>query len=342
MRKAAFISAVLLAFASFGAEAQSLTKMDVGSSGSTSFVNLACVVAKQGGFFEKHGLDVTFVESNGGSRAAAAVLSGDVGITCTGGSYAINAARQGQSLKFVLPILNQLTMSFTVANDAIEKAGITPDTPANEVMKKLKGITIGSSNPGGSADTFLRYLIKFNGLNPDTDFNILPLGSDMANILATFDRGLIKAGAYSSPFPEYVEQKGAGKVVVSLMRGDIKELAGTYYCGLLVNERFAQANPKLIQGVVSGVADAMLFIHSDTAKARDLAAQYIKPSDRKMFDAAFDAMVKAIPSKIELLQWDGFEKLLRYQEQAEGRPGPAVTFDQVARNDFIQAYLAAN
>jgi ABC-type nitrate/sulfonate/bicarbonate transport system substrate-binding protein len=52
-------------------------------------------VAKEAGLFEKHGLDLTLIYLDGGSKATQAMMSGDVPIAQIGGNAPI-VARSGR------------------------------------------------------------------------------------------------------------------------------------------------------------------------------------------------------------------------------------------------------
>jgi len=344
LRRAFRLPAALALTATLGllapTESGAAEAIDFGLSSSTSLVNLPCFVAKEAGLFEKYGLDVEFVDSNSGSKAATAIIAGDVGIGCTGGSYAIRAAQRGQSLKFVLPVLDQLTLALSVRDDVLEERGITADTPPKEIVRKLKGIHIGVSSPGSSTAEFAQFLITWAGMNPDSDFTIVPVGGNVLNVMAALERKTIDAATFSSPVPEWIEMHDEGRTVISLARGDIEELRGAYYVGLLVNKGFAEDHPEQVQAAVNAIADAQRMIREDPDKARQIGEKFLSEMDPKVYKAAFATIAQAVPETIKPMEWDGLRKLAEYGNEAKGAEGVKLTFDDVARNDFIQTYLA--
>ena len=71
-------------------------------------------IMKEAGLYEKHGLDVTLIYLDGGSRAIQVLLSGDVPIVQGGGNSPVAARLRGGDVTLIAGIVNVLAYSLIV------------------------------------------------------------------------------------------------------------------------------------------------------------------------------------------------------------------------------------
>lgn len=112
------------------------------------------------GYFEEVGLDVELLLANGADKVTAAVLSGDADIGFSGSEATIYVYNGGE--KDYLKTFAQLTQkdgSFLVSREKQE----------NFSLDNLKGKTIIAGRAFGMPEMTLRYALKQNGINPDTE-----------------------------------------------------------------------------------------------------------------------------------------------------------------------------
>lgn len=137
-------------------------------------------VAKERGYFAKHGLDGELLYINSGTMNIAALVGGSVQIA-GGGPVSIEARLRGVKLTILgnpLPLL----ASNLVAHPDIKSVG--------ELPGKIAGI----SRFGSSTDQGFRYLFRKHGFNVEKDLKMLQMGGDASRI------GALKAGTIQYTF----------------------------------------------------------------------------------------------------------------------------------------------
>lgn len=120
-------------------------------------------VAIEKGFFNDFGLDVELILASGADKVTAAVLSGDAEIGFSGSEATIYVYNGGE--KDYLKTFAQLTQkdgSFLVSRKKIN----------NFTVDDLKGKKVIAGRAYGMPEMTLRYAIKKNGVNPDTEVDL--------------------------------------------------------------------------------------------------------------------------------------------------------------------------
>ena len=137
-------------------------------------------VAKERGYFAKHGLEGELLYINSGTMNIAALVGGSVQIA-GGGPVSIEARLRGVKLTILgnpLPLLASNLVSH-------------PDIKG---VADLPGKIAGISRFGSSTDQGFRYLFRKNGFNVDKDLKMLQMGGDASRI------GALKAGTIQYTF----------------------------------------------------------------------------------------------------------------------------------------------
>lgn len=126
------------------------------------------IAAYEGGFYEKHGLDVELVEFQSGTDLIKAIVGGQLDTGVLGFTNAASWSSRGADLKVVGGAQHGFH-AIVVREDA----GI-------ETVADLKGKTLASQKEGSTADTVLRgVVLKDAGLGPK-DVNVLGVSPQVA------------------------------------------------------------------------------------------------------------------------------------------------------------------
>jgi NitT/TauT family transport system substrate-binding protein len=151
---------------------------------STDTINAIWTLAKELGFFKKHGLDADLVYIGSTTIGVAAIIAGDIQVGNAAGSGVALAGSRGGDLVSVGCFINTLVYELVVLESI-------------KSPEDLKGKSIGISRFGSVSDLAVREMLKGIGLKPIEDVAILQVGgaSDRA---AAFSRGAI-AGFPSPP-----------------------------------------------------------------------------------------------------------------------------------------------
>ena len=126
------------------------------------------MAAYEGGFYEKHGLDVELVEFKSGTDLIKAIVGGQLDTGVLGFTNAASWSSRGADLKVV-----------GGAQHGYHAIVVRDDANIKEVAD-LKGRTLASQKEGSTADTVLRgVVLKDAGLTP-TDLNIMGVSPQVA------------------------------------------------------------------------------------------------------------------------------------------------------------------
>jgi NitT/TauT family transport system substrate-binding protein len=253
-----------------------------------SFVNFPLYVANDLHLFEKHGVKVQLIYGTG-IQPANMVISGATEF----GGFAVEHGMQviGKGQKLKLLVLNETNPPFAliVRNDlALPNLGRGYPRSVGD----LKGLKLGISSPGSSADASLRLLLTQAGLDPDRDVRIVPIGDPGTQIAALRNHTVDGTMAFEPIQTQAVYGDKSSKAVVDLEKGDAgPDLYRSYaFNGVFARQDYIDSHPAVVQAVVAAVVeaeqlinqpahlDAVLKVATDRMHgiAPDLLKQYIE------------------------------------------------------------------
>jgi ABC-type nitrate/sulfonate/bicarbonate transport system substrate-binding protein len=240
-------------------------------------------MAKQKGFFQKEGLNVSAVYMRGGIDIKA-ILTGDAEFG-TSGTTAVTAFVAGAPLRVVMSL------------NAHVDQGLYAQ-PKYKTLTQLKGQSIGSLNPGGLVDTLLRRILIQGRLQPDKDVVILNMGGTPERY-AALKSGTIAASMLSAPHSLRAEKDGFTRIAVTR---DYVDVPGT---ALVVHADRIKKQPGLIKRFMRASLRAMNFIRENRGDTTQMIVR----------EFGMDQEVAALAYKqlLELLSPDGKNRVEGYQ-----------------------------
>jgi NitT/TauT family transport system substrate-binding protein len=138
-------------------------------------------VAKQLGYFEQEGLDVTITPVNGSKEVAIQVSAGNADVGLASPADAIIGLQSGKNLDI------QYFSNLYYQN--IWPISVVSNSPIKTV-KELKGKKIGVLSMGSTGITFGRAYAKEAGLDPQADITFVPIGAG-AQALTAIRQGVV-------------------------------------------------------------------------------------------------------------------------------------------------------
>jgi ABC-type nitrate/sulfonate/bicarbonate transport system substrate-binding protein len=157
-------------------------------------------MAKDKGYFARHGLDVETIYIPSGTLGMQALLGGETKVLAADGSSVVNARLRGAPVKLFMGFVNFYPNPLY-------------STPEIKSPADLKGKKIAVTRIGSSSYTATLMLMKKFGLEENRDYTIIQLGSTQ-NRLVALTKGMIQGTTLSAP--ETVMARNAGmKVLVS-------------------------------------------------------------------------------------------------------------------------------
>jgi NitT/TauT family transport system substrate-binding protein len=237
-------------------------------------------VARDQGFFAKHGLDphATFIVAG---RAAQAMLAGEVQIGLMGPTHVVSAAASGGDLVLLMSFRNQLEYLF------IAKSEI-------KAPQDLKGKKLGVATPAGSASLATYLVLERFGLETKRDqITLVNVGGEPERF-ASFLSGAVDATVLA---PEILEKLSGHPHTVLLDLG--KSGVPWQHTAIAVRRSYQKANPAVVEGTLKALLEAVAFIHKPSNKpsVMKVLTKELKLSNEHQAEVAYRELTGGLPKK---------------------------------------------
>ena len=241
-------------------------------------------VAINNGYFEENGMKIELSTGQGADAVMTAVLSGQCDIGFAGPEASIYVYNEGkEDYTQVFAQMTKRDGSFLVAKE---------DTD-NFSWQDLKGKTVIPGRKGGVPYMTLEYVLKKNGINPQTDLTL--------DDSIKFD---LMAGAFSSGDAEYVtlfeptasltEQEGKGYVVASV-GAEAGEIPYTAY---FAKKSYIESNEDTIQKFTNAIYKGQQYVKEHSSKEIAESIQSFFP------DTDIEQLENAVQSYKDIDAWN--------------------------------------
>jgi NitT/TauT family transport system substrate-binding protein len=197
------------------------------------------------GYWEQEGLDVD-VQSVGGSlEALQQVMAGNADYGQMGALSVVQASAKGMPMQVVM------------MNGTFQwKLAVPADSPIQSVSE-LKGKSIGVFSASTNGNDFLKAYLKQQGLDPDSDVTLLPVGAG-ASAIEAMRKGEVAALYY---WPSaFVSYEGQG---LSFRYFQAPEWAGYPDYSVAASKAVVNADPAVTQAMVRAMAKATVFAEAN-------------------------------------------------------------------------------
>ena len=219
-------------------------------------------MALESGFYKEYGLDVVPVTFTGGTQTITSLVSGDVQITTTGGSTAINAAIKGGDVTLISTTLGIFPYTLYVSSRI-------------RGPEDLKGKKIGILSFGGTAYPATRYALQKLGLNPDSNVTFIQTGDQMARFGALASGSI--EGTLLQP-PDTIKAKELGfKPMVNLAQSGIKFPMNHNS----TSTKFIKNNRDKVKKFMMGYIGGLARLKTDRDFALKVLGKYLRTSDQR-------------------------------------------------------------
>jgi len=209
-------------------------------------------VARSGGLFKNHGLEVELVYTRGGSAAMQALIGGAVDYAATSLDVALTAyANVGADIR-----------RFAVTGRLPLFALVTAPRTAGQIqsVKALEGKTVAVSGLGNADHALTLFLLKQAG----ADAGKVQFATMGVNLLEALRQGQVDAGLVQEPALTLLSRSGARVLVNAMDLADAqKHLGGTYeFMGVAVRgKEVAQRKSEMVL-LTKALADALKALHT--------------------------------------------------------------------------------
>ena len=309
--------------------AQSKVTLAIG--GASCLCYLPTMLAKQLGEYEKAGVNVEVVEFKGGSEALKAVMGGSADVVSGYFDHCVNLAAKGQHLQ-----------SFVVYDRYPGFALVVSPKHAATInsIKDLANKKIGVSAPGSSTDFFLKYILKKNGVDPNS-IGVIGVGLG-ASAIAAMEQGQIEAAIMLDPAVTVLQSKDKDLKILSDTRSQKDTLAvfgGEYPGGALYTKaEWIAAHPKEVQAMTNAIISTLKWIHSHTPEeiADKMPPEYVG-KDKALYIAALKNTM-AMYSETGRMDPKGAEAVLAVFSQSSPEIANAkIDLSKTYTNTYVDA-----
>lgn len=191
------------------------------------------------GCFEEEGIDLKLVNGGGADKVMTALISGDADIGFMGseaGIYVYQEGSEDYAVNFAQ--LTQRAGNFLVSRSP------EPDFQ----WADLKGKSVLGGRAGGMPEMVFEYILKKNGLDPQTDLSI-DQSISFGLTAAAFPGSGADYTVEFEPFATALEQQGQGYVVASLG----VDSGYVPYTAYSARRTYMEEHPEIIQGFVNAI-----------------------------------------------------------------------------------------
>jgi NitT/TauT family transport system substrate-binding protein len=243
--------------------------------------NLSTFVTKDGGYFEKHGLDVDLQFINGAAKASAALIANQVQICHCGGSELVGADAEGANLVVTASLTPVYPYKFEVA-------------PSIKTFADLKGKAIGMSSIGGAVDVITRIELRKNGLDPDKDVILVPDNGSTFRIDAALGGATVAAMA-DPPGLQQLEAKG-----FHVLANPAAEKIPTANSAVMSDATWLSSHKDVMQRYIDAIMEGTARTKKDKAYSVSVMKKYFKSNDDQAMGDTWDFFTKDVEPSVPL------------------------------------------
>jgi NitT/TauT family transport system substrate-binding protein len=328
---------VLVALLSVGpiARAADLTTVTLVQS-SLSFNFVPLYVAQSKGYFADEGLKVEVILAGGGPKAMTALLGGGAQFAADVLLDGLMAHRKGLDDVRAMATLSYFFNPMVVRADVAKARGLDLSLSLAERVQRMKGLRLGMTTPGSSSDMTLHFLALTNGLSPDRDFQIVPLGGVQSQV-AALQAGQVDGCACLPGVDILTKQEN---LTVDLVRPrELTDIDGVTYGTLHGLASYNKAHPTVAAAMARAIVRATILIADHPEEARLAARPFFKEMDEKTFAMSWTTYLPYLPNT-PLIGREDFERELGFEKVVlPPTANTAVSYDEAVDMSFVIAAM---
>lgn len=266
------VLSIVSVFARAGAQDRKVERIRVGG-GSTSATQMSMWLAKEGGFYDKHGLSVEAISIPGSSLALQAMLAGELPIIQLGGAASIQANLAGADTIIIASIVKKF-LFWIYSRPEIGR------------MEDLKGKVFGTTRFGTLSDLASRFALRLSGIDPERDITMVQTGGP-AETVAAIATGKIHAAALSPPATLQAKKAKLREIL------DMSKLDAEYHInGVVTTRKYLKTNEDTVRRFMRAYIEGAARAQRDKNFAVRAMAKVFRTDDRELLDESYDLIIK--------------------------------------------------
>ena len=278
------------------------------------------------GFFEEEGLKLEITTGQGADKVMTSILAGQSDIGLCGPEAAIYVYNEGK--EDYVEVFGQLTKrdgSFLVSKNKTD----------NFSWQDLKGKTVIPGRKGGVPYMTFEYVLKQNGLNPETDL-VLDDSIKFDLMAGAFAGGNAEYVTLFEPTASMTEAEGKGYVVASVGEAS-GEVPYTAYC---TKKSYIEKNSETIEKFTRAIYKGQKWVKSHTSREIAEAIQSFFPS------TSVESIEKSVQSYKDIDAWnetpvlkeESFDKLQLIMTEA-GELTQKAPYNKIVNNTYAEKVI---
>ena len=283
-------------------------------------------VAIANGFFEEEGLEIEMTTGQGADKVMTAILAGQSDIGLCGPEASIYVYNEGR--EDYVEVFAQLTKrdgSFLVSKNPTDKFS----------WNDLKGKTVIPGRKGGVPYMTFEYVLKQNGINPETDL-VLDDSIQFDLMAGAFAGGNAEYVTLFEPTASMTEEQGKGYVVASVGEAS-GEVPYTAYCA---KKSYIEENSDIIEGFTRAVYRGQQWVKEHSAREIAEVIQDFFP------DTTVESLEQSVQSYKGIDAWnenpilkeESFDKLQLIMTEA-GELDQKAPYDKIVNNSYAEKVI---
>ncbi len=293
------------------------------------------VVAKEKGYFEAEGYDVTLLAVGGSNEAALQVSAGNA---------EVGAASPGEALVGIQSGKLDIRYFYDLYYANIWSVAVMPDSPI-KALADLKGKKLGVQSMGSAGTTFGRAFVNDAGLDPQKDVSFLPIGVG-AQAITSVRQNMVDAVVYWDAALAKFAFSG-----LKLREIPAPERLRTLPdVGLLARNDTIEKNPKMLTGIARAIAKGYDFSMANPEAAVLITWKVYPEAKSKNPDQAEALREGVVVNQGRLSIWNSakvgnkhglligsdWERLIKFLADQKVLP-ETMPVDRVLTNKFIDS-----
>ncbi len=277
-------------------------------------------------FFKDEGLELEITTGQGADKVMTAILAGQSDIGLCGPEASIYVYNEGkEDYAEVFAQLTQKDGSFLVSKEPTD----------NFSWKDLVGKTVIPGRKGGVPYMTLEYVLKQNGINPQTDL-ILDDSIKFDLMAGAFTGGTAEYVTLFEPTASMTQDAGKGYVVASVGEA-AGEVPYTAYCA---KKSYIAENEQIIEGFTRAIYRGEQWVKEHTAREIAEKIQEYFP------DTTIDSLETSVQKYKDIDAWkenpilkeEAFNKLQEIMTEA-GELQQKAPYEKVINNSFAEKVI---
>ena len=273
-------------------------------------------VAKEGGVFEKNGLnlDLQMVAS---TAVMAALLANQLQFGTMGGAEVVNADAGGADAIILANIAPVYSFKYEVAKDITSAVD-------------LKGKKVGISRPGSTTDIGTRAGLAKFGIDVDKDVSVVQLGTAQ-QIRDGLIGGAIAGAMQQPPETMAVEKEGFHPLF------DFADLGlPAANAVVTVRKSWLDGHRDVAQKYIDSIVQATVRAKADKALTEGVIKKYFKYDDQAVLDTTYDYFARHIWPTLPYAKPEAFSEIVKVAAQANPKV-QGFSVGSILDSSFVQS-----